>query len=453
MIWRKAAVNSPPESFGARSLQVGLERFSHPEVRLLLQCLKAHTLNRRLGWGTYSSEAKPKRLISFSLSREVTNTLDLQEVLNGSLRALRRLIDFDGGSIQLITDGALRLVASDPAAPKEVYDFRLPLGHGFGGKVAQSGEPIYSADATVDPRADPVGRKKASVPGVRSYFAAPLIMRGEPIGIVQIDSMVVDAFSEEDQALVLSFLPTIAAAVQNALLFDQERESLEKLRDLDRLKHDFIALISHELRTPLTSVTGFAETIEHRGKDLAPQLVSDMAHRIGEAGERLRHLVDELLDLSKLERGELEMKTVPTDLQRLIRSLAEPAGNIDVTLPSTLPKIRTDPHRLTQVLNLLVENARKFSPPDSPVHLSAAVMDGRVSVTVSDHGPGIPSDMVEKVFEPFFQLEEAMTRTSRGIGVGLYFVREMCEAMGAKVAVESEVGRGSSFTVHLSSLA
>src|SRR5258708_7680322 len=189
------------------------------------------------------AEPPPDRSrLLLELIRDVTSTLDLQEVLDRSLAALRRLIDFDGGSIQLIDGGALRMVAADPAAPPDAYQFRLPIGEGFGGRVAATGEVVYSPDATVDERAHPEGRQKASTAGVRSYLAAPLIVHGRPIGVIQIDSLTVDAFPSDRQATLLAFLPSVSAAVQNALLYASERDAVRRKEEGDRLKHDFLAV-------------------------------------------------------------------------------------------------------------------------------------------------------------------------------------------------------------------
>jgi GAF domain-containing protein len=156
--------------------------------------------------------ADPRLFIE--LSREVTGAPTLQEVLDRSFAALRRLVDFDGGALQLIEDDHLFAAATDPPASPEALTVRIPVGQGVSGRIAADGEPIYISDITTDERVHPEGRKRGLSPGgVRSYFGAPLIMDGAPIGVVQIDSPRVDAFSLEDRTRVLTFLPTIAAAV------------------------------------------------------------------------------------------------------------------------------------------------------------------------------------------------------------------------------------------------
>jgi GAF domain-containing protein len=156
--------------------------------------------------------ADPRLFIE--LSRDVTGAATLQEVLDRSFVALRRLVGFDGGALQLIADDHLFAAATDPPASPDALTVRIPVGQGVSGRIAADGEPIYISDITTDERVHPEGRKRGLSPGgVRSYFGAPLIMDGAPIGVLQIDSRQVDAFSLEDRTRVLTFLPTIAAAV------------------------------------------------------------------------------------------------------------------------------------------------------------------------------------------------------------------------------------------------
>lgn len=390
------------------------------------------------------------------LSREVSGTLDLQEVLDKSLASLRRLIDFDGGSIQLVNDGALRLAATDPPAPPEAYTARLPLGRGLGGRIAVTCEPLYCPDARADARADPEGLAKAATAGVRSYFGAPLIEQGAAIGLVQLDSATVDAFPARARTLVLAFLPTITAAVQNARLFNRETEALILLRDAEHLKNDFLALVSHELRTPLTVVIGIADTLAVNAAKFDMETIQDLGRRIGRNGQALMRLIEDLLDLSTIERDAMKVELTPLDSAALIReviSTTHAERPLLVQTASGLPLVLADADRLTQVLQNLLINAIKFSPPDTPIEIHAGPEGDRVAVSVTDHGMGIPKELHQRVFERFFQVEPAATRSVRGIGVGLHLVRHLCDLMGASVRIESAPGQGSTFTVLLKTVA
>jgi signal transduction histidine kinase len=387
------------------------------------------------------------------LTREVTSSLDLQDVLDKSLRSLRRLIDFNGGSIQLISDGYLQMVAGDPQPPPEAFEFRLPLGEGFGGRVAATGEVIYSADATTDPRAHPEGRRRASVAGTHSWFGAPLIVHGETIGIVQLDDLEVDHFPPPVQARILSFLPIVSAAVQNALLFGREREAVARLQELEGLKRDFAAAVSHELRTPLTVVQGFAEMLARGAITSDDAELRHIGERIEHAARRLEGMITDVLLIAGIEGAPRAVQLASTDVGELLERVRQAGdhGTHEVVLAvdPDLPAAHTDPARLGDVVEKLLDNAQKFSEPGSRVTLGATTDEGAVVVTVADLGPGIPADMLERVFEPFVQLDSSLSRPAGGLGTGLFLVRSIGMALGASVTVDSTEGEGSTFVVRL----
>jgi signal transduction histidine kinase len=387
------------------------------------------------------------------LTRDVTSTLDLQLVLDKSLAALRRLIDFNGGSIQLIEDGYLRMEAGDPPPTPEAFTFRLPIGHGFGGRVAETGETIYSPDATVDPRAHPEGRKRASVAGTRSWFGAPLIIHGETIGIVQLDDLRVDHFPAAVQARIMMFLPAVSAAVQNALLYTQERHAVERLHEAEQLKRDFVATVSHELKTPLTVVRGFASLLAADAGAMDPDEVASIGQRIEAASDRLEAMVNDVLQISGIEHGVLPVGVEPTDVDRAVRAAIAHADHgshqFEVAIPSDLPRVLTEAVRFEQVLVKLLDNAQKFSPAGSIVRVRAGADGDTVRLDVEDDGCGIPEDMHDKVFDAFVQVDSSPTRAVGGMGTGLFLARRLCDAIGATIAVASDVGHGSRFTVEL----
>lgn len=397
-----------------------------------------------------SAEVERSRLL-LELSREVTANLKLQEVLDASFAALRQLLSFDGGAIQLIDGDALVAAATDPPATPEALTVRIPVGRGVSGTIAATGEPCYIPDITVDPRVYPAGRAKGVSGGVRAYFGVPLILQGRPIGVVQLDSTEVDAFDESDRSLVLSFVPTIAAAVQNARLFEREATMLRDLRELQRRQSDFLALVSHELRTPLTAISGMAETLVERIDALEPAVVASFAERILRNGHRLELVIDDLLDLSQLEQGQLRVVCEPTALGPLVErgvTEADLGGHpVELTVEPDLPLADTDGRRARQVLANLLSNAVKYSPPESAIAVSVRSDPGWVVLEVADEGEGVPAEIRARIFEPFYQAEPAATRRVGGLGVGLHLVRELCLAMGATVSLESSGSAGSCFRV------
>ena len=386
------------------------------------------------------------------LSCEVTSSLDLQQVLDKSLAGLRRLIRFGGGSIQLVDEDGLALAAADPPAPPAADGLRVALGTGIGGRIAESGEPIYVADVDDDERV-PSPWRRALGRGVRSYFGVPLILQGHPIGIVQLDSPEVDGFPPESRALLIAFAPTIAAAVQNAQVLAREMSTIAELRAAQQMKSDLLAMVSHELRTPLTTLTGFSELLAARAGTLSPELVAEFGERMWRASRWLMRMIADLLDLSQIERGTLVLDMRAVDIQAVIREVTSidvrDGRRIRVVNETEVPFVEADPARLCQVLGNLLSNARKFSPPGASIEIEVASAEGRVGITVRDHGRGITREQLGRIFGAFVQGDGATTREAGGMGTGLYIVKNLCDRMGATVAVESAPGIGSSFTVWL----
>jgi signal transduction histidine kinase len=398
------------------------------------------------------------RLI-LDLAREVTAQRDLADVLVTTFASMRKLVDFGGGSIALVDDdGWISFAATDPPATPEALAMRIRVGDGITGRIVQTGEPEYIGDIHVHPDVTEERRQKSVSAGVIAWFGVPLITEGRAIGVLQIDSPVPNAWSDEDRVLLLSFTPIVAAAVQNARLYAREQAAVQRLQDLDQRHRDFVAMVSHELRTPLTTIMGYSETVLSHGDQLGYDGVIGLVQRVRASAERLGGLVEQLLDLSVLQRGELRISLALVDVAAVVKQAvdanATPDRTVEVVVPLDLPEVVTDAERLGQVVGHLVANAVKFSPPDTPVRVEASDGEGELVVSVTDAGEGIPDEQRERIFERFVQLDSGNTRKVGGFGLGLYVVREVCGALGATVEVDrAEVGRaegeGTVFTVRV----
>ena len=399
---------------------------------------------------TTSSTDRAELLLD--LARRVTATLDLQRVLDQTFAALHQLVEFSGGAIQLVEEDALVAAALEPPGPPEAYAVRIPFGKGVSGQIAADGRATYIADITIDARVHPDGRARGVSSGVRTYFGVPLILHGEPTGVLQIDAVGVDAFSSDDRAVVLAFAPTVAAAVQNARLFQREQLARRELQDIQRMKDEFLALVSHELRTPITVVLGFAETIAHQAPELSTDTISLFADRIAHGSRRLAQLLDDLLDVAHIRAGELIVRMGPVSVDEAVHDAVAAFVDVDhpanVQLPPGLAKVWTDPARLRQVLGHLLSNACKFSAPGSRIDVTGEQHDDRVSVTIADRGTGLPADL-ERAFQSFSQGESFETRQSGGLGVGLYLVKQLCELLDADLDVRSGPEEGTRVTIKL----
>lgn len=237
--------------------------------------------------------------------------------------------------------------------------------------------------------------------------------------------------------------------------YERERESARRLRELDRMRSEFLSTVSHELRTPLTVVKGFAELLDSTWDDSAPEQRRELAGRIRQSASRLDLLVEELLDLTRLEQGRTTLTPVPHPLADLVRRcLARTSAALDhrpvtVEVAEDLV-VRADADALVRVLENLLTNAAKYSEPGSPIEVRARPEGQAIDLEVVDHGFGIPPEDLERVFDRFYRVE-ATARRRPGTGVGLAIVKQLVEAMGGHVRADSVLGEGSTFAVRLPS--
>ena len=228
-----------------------------------------------------------------------------------------------------------------------------------------------------------------------------------------------------------------------------------ELRRLETLRRDFVANVSHELRTPIAAIRAAAETLEGGAVD-DPQAARDFIGMIGRHAERLHQLVEDLLELSRIEAQKLDLQATPVDARELIDHMiglyALSAGRKEVALiggscPSDLV-LSTDRRALEQILSNLIDNAIKYASRGAKVTLSAAERDGEVRIAVADTGPGIAARHLPRLFERFYRVDRGRSRDVGGTGLGLSIVKHLTEALGGHVTVESLPGVGSTFTVH-----
>ncbi|MBY6277643.1 two-component system histidine kinase PnpS [Symbiobacterium thermophilum] len=234
---------------------------------------------------------------------------------------------------------------------------------------------------------------------------------------------------------------------------------ITRSRQLEQMRTEFVANVTHELRTPLTSIQGFAETLLEGALD-EPETARHFVEIMLRESRHLGALIDELLDLSRVESGKFRMQRRPTVPAELIAATAarfaqkaERAGVQLVTeAPDGLPLINGDPDRLVQVLSNLVENAIKYTPAGGRITLSARRDGDGVRIAVADTGAGIPQADLGRIFERFYRVDKARSRATGGTGLGLAIAKHIVEAHGGTIGVESEVGKGSTFTVILPAL-
>ena len=292
------------------------------------------------------------------------------------------------------------------------------------------------------------------IPEFAQAVYVPLVARNESAGIMIIADNGQRQLSEIDLLEILA--ANLGVALENAHLYQNAMETAEQLKEIDRLKSQFLANMSHELRTPLNSIIGFSRVIL-KGID-GP--LTEMQHTdlqaVFDSGQHLLGLINDILDISKIQAGKMELAFEPTDLREIIRGVMSTAValvkntpiELRQNLPDDLPIVRADPRRIRQVLLNLVGNAAKFTEAGH-IEVSAAATASEVLVTVSDTGIGIPEDKLEGIFEEFSQVDGSSTRRAGGSGLGLSISRHFLEMHGGRIWVESAVGLGSVFSFAL----
>ncbi len=227
----------------------------------------------------------------------------------------------------------------------------------------------------------------------------------------------------------------------------------EELKELDQLKSEFVSMVSHELRAPLTNINGSIELMLADG-DMDPESQRTMLRIIGEQSARLTRLVQGILNVSRIEARKLEIHPQAVDvrplMEKVIENLAQRENIHEFELPeSPLPLVWADPDRLEEILANLIDNAVKYSPEGGTIKLSARESDGRLIISVTDPGVGIPAKELDKIFEKFHRVDRGDARTTYGHGLGLYISKRFIEAHGGDIWVESKLGKGSTFSFTL----
>ena len=297
--------------------------------------------------------------------------------------------------------------------------------------------------------------------GSRTVLATPLLREVVPIGVIMIRRMEVRPFADKQIALLETFADQAVIAIENVRLFqeiqDKNRQlevANERLQELDRMKSDFVANVSHELRTPLTAIKGAVDLIL---REVAGPLSEKQSHYLTRVRSNTLHLaglINDLLDLSKIEEGKIELQAERVSLGGLVHEVmetlrpvaAEKPIALTVATPEPSTLVWADRDKITQVLTNLIGNAIKFTPPDGRVMVSSVSSDTEwVRVAVSDTGPGISADERERIFEKFYQVAVNGGPKPKGTGLGLAISKTLVELHGGKIWVESEINRGSTF--------
>lgn len=370
----------------------------------------------------------------------------LDDTLKAVSEAMGRAFGWEAFAVGLIDEatGDVKMVGSY-GFPPSVIDHVMPAGLGVVGRAIATGETQLICDTRLD--ADYVEWNRH----VRSEMTAPIRFEGKIIGVVDVEAREESGFSQDDLARLERLTGQIGLVISSARLLAQERAMVERLQELDQMKSDFVAVTSHELRTPLTAVQGFVRTLRRPDVRLAQGEMQEFLGIVDRQVERLSRLVEELLLTARIDAGTIDLRMDSVDVSEVLEEtlveLGDGRGRVQLATDPSLPRIATDSQRLGQVARNLIENALKFSDDDQPVRVTIVPDGSRLLIEVADRGAGIPPDELPHVFDRFHQVGGSMKRHRQGLGLGLYIVRNLVEALNGSVEVASTVGEGSTFTV------
>jgi len=328
-----------------------------------------------------------------------------------------------------------------------------PVEEGLVGWAVSNGQAVLVGDVRDDPR------YVAASPTTLSEVAVPLMVGDEAVGALVVESSQLDAFGDDDLRLLQTLSGTLSAIIQNARLIDEIRQANEQLRELDKMKSQFLANMSHELRTPLNSIIGFSRVILKGIDGPLTDLQEQDLQTIYSSGQHLLGLINDVLDMSKIEAGKLDLSHELVDLHAVFEGVMSTAVGLVkgksieliTEVPAELPEVYGDEMRIRQVLLNLLSNAAKFTN-DGSITLRAEVADqtaeeaAHICISIADTGIGIAEEDMEKLFEAFSQVDASTTRATGGTGLGLSISRSLVNLIGGRVWVESKEGVGSTFS-------
>ena len=449
---------------------------------LMTQLVIAYAVTRKMAMAQDEGRQLLRRLASLTNVGRAISLTTTDNLMMTVYTECKKVIDTDVFSIALLDEksGDLLLellIQNDEILPKQM----IPPGQGLNHWVVRNHAPLLLA-RNDEERAIGVASYDDGL-ATQAWLGVPMIARDRVVGVISVQSYKINAFTRDDVLLLTSIANQAAIAIDSAKLYEEledltyaleERvqERTNELRETnlqllaaDRAKNEFLAKMSHELRTPLNSIIGFSSVLLQTSQLQLPAALYKFLENIHAAGNHLLNLINDILDLSKIEAGKVELRLETFDVRdtvasvdRVMRGFAAEANvTMSWEIEPDVPLVTLDEGRLKQILFNLLSNAVKFSPDGGPVKLSVKRLNrfdsplgfDSIRIKVSDNGVGIPPAEINRVFDEFYQADPARTARRGGTGLGLSLTKNFIELHHGTIEVQSEPGRGSSFTLFL----
>lgn len=386
----------------------------------------------------------------------LNSTLDPDRLLQFIIETAADLLGCEAASILLYDHDARKLIfaAATGSNPAELAQIPVPIEGSIAGEIFTLGKALVINDARQDPRLFRQVGDKVNLQ-TRSLLGVPMRLRGQQtVGVLEALNKHKGNFTTTDVQLLEVIAAQAAVAIHNARLVQQLQQAYADLKEADKLKTDFMAIASHELRTPLGVILGYATFL----KEDAQGDLSEHAEMVLNSAIKLRTLVEDMTNLSMLQMGKAQLRAVRLALQPLIINVyreiqaTSDAKNqiVRLQMPTDTLYVNGDAEKLHLVFGNLLNNAVRFTQAGGNIVVRTGKVRDKIGIEVTDNGPGIEPQMLERIFEQFYQVENHLTRKHGGMGLGLAIAKGVVELHNGKIWAESAgLGKGASFKVLL----
>ena len=378
---------------------------------------------------------------------------DLSTVMDAIVNETSVMPQANGVVVELRDGDQIYYAAASGTSAAQI-GLRLPLSSSMSGLCVLTGEPLYCIDSEEDPRVNLAACRRV---GLRSMIVIPIPHQGQTVGVLKYHAPEPAAFDDNDMLMAHLLVGPISVGMSSVAEADALRAQME-LRAVVAMKEQFVSTVSHELRTPVTSIAGSLGLLDSGAAGALPDKAASLIGIANRNADRLKRLVNDLLDIDKLESGELAMTIAPVDLCDVVRDAAEQTRpfadqtgvNLALDVPDAPVAALTDGHRLLQAVTNLISNAAKFSPSGSTVTIALAERGGGATIRVIDQGPGVPPEFRARLFDRFAQAAAVNSNPDLpGTGLGLAITKGIMQRLGGDVRLDDAHSDGAAFEITL----
>jgi signal transduction histidine kinase len=383
------------------------------------------------------------------IAEKLTSTLDLDLLLNSVAEAIRKNFGYSDVTVFLVdraNEEALLVAHSGEYPDFLPQGYRQKLSQGIVGWVGSQGQRVLANDVSEDPR-----YMTYEYHSTRSELAVPIMVDLEIVGVLNVEDARLQAFDETDAIILEILCDQLGSAIRNAKLYDEVKKANTKLTQLDKMKSDFLGIVSHDFRSPLASIILAAKALLKRGDFTDQRRLHDYLAIIVDQATKLSHLAEDTLSVTRMESGQLTYLFKVVNVERLFKDAAALVNfsrrhTLEQSVDNSVAYIKGDQTKLRQVVQNLLSNAVKYSPQGGLIRLLAEdYSKDEIVVSVSDEGIGIPAEQMDRLFKKFSRVDTPEAQEIKGSGLGLWICKEIIQAHGGRIWVESSTGKGSVF--------